>query len=191
MVLKCNYVEVNTPIDPNPLRSLMRTPIIALCGPMGSGKSLAAKIICEMITSRGKTTEIISIASELKKEAKGFGWNGIKDEDGRRGLQLLGDIVRDYFHNENYWIRKWGEQYCTTRANYVICDDLRFPNEERVIRSLGGVLLQIRLNGLISVSTHQSERVDLLTPDETIWSDMGTEALKAALYKSTVLKEHI
>lgn len=158
---------------------------------MGSGKSLAAKIICELLCSKGHTCTTLSIATELKRVAKSLGWNGEKDKKGRLGLQLLGtDVVRNCF-DQDYWIKSWERQFMNTGADYVICDDVRFPNEESVIRALGGVVLQIRLNGLVSVETHASEQVDLLSPDVTIWSDRGEDNLRKALLQSNMLREYI
>lgn len=186
VVTESNVLEQQYPALDSSLTGIPK--IIGLCGPMGSGKSFAGQILCDLLKAKGRSIAVIPIAYELKQVARSLGWNGLKDEKGRRGLQLLGtDVVRECF-DEDHWIKAWRHTVLNTPVDHVICDDVRFPNEEKVLRELGGVLIQIRLNGLVTASTHASERVDLLTPDETVWSDFGLPALTAALKQSATVR---
>jgi len=83
-------------------------------------------------------------ADYLKKISKKVGWNGQKDEKGRKLLQHLGVIVRDY--DPNFWVNyvmkqmkkleKQGEQ------KFVITD-VRFKNEAEAIKAQEGMLVRV------------------------------------------------
>ena len=81
------------------------------------------------------------MAREIKRIAnEHFGWDGEKDEKGRRLLQVLGTEA-GRMYNENIWVHKaidWFNQNCDLAnrisirpATYtvMIADDIRYPNE--------------------------------------------------------------
>lgn len=149
--------------------------IIGLCGKAGSGKGEVAKIISKKVPSI-----IIPFAKALKEMAKSFGWDGQKDEKGRKFLQLLGtNIGRAY--NPNYWVdlwkkeasnalearvppkypeSEWGSPASPRRYTIIIADDVRFDNEAEAIHSLGGSIVKIegRQYDLGDNATHASEQ---------------------------------
>lgn len=114
--------------------------IIGLAGPMGCGKSTIAKMLNEKFNG-----PVLPMAGPLKGIAMVMGWDGKKDDRGRKMLQTLGtDVGRAY--DPEIWTKLWSEQLDTVPLEYVIkCDDVRFVNEAKVIRERGGVV--IRLTG--------------------------------------------
>jgi hypothetical protein len=71
------------------------------------------------------------------------GWDGKKDEKGRKLLQDLGLVVRDY--DPNYWIDSLMVEMWTNgppSGNFYV-DDLRFKNEAAALRREGFVLVRI------------------------------------------------
>lgn len=111
---------------------------IGLTGPMGSGKSTIAKMLSDMIyEEEGIASSIIPFGRALKKMAKDLGWDGMKNEKGRKILQLLGtDICRTI--NPDFWVKKWAEEVkaefefadvCRVDTAVIIADDIRFQNE--------------------------------------------------------------
>lgn len=80
--------------------------------------------------------ERYSFANPIKFIAQAFmGWDKEKDDKGRKLLQDLGRIGREY--NENVWVKhllnqmnkNFGNKNQIFPTNIVIVDDWRFPNE--------------------------------------------------------------
>lgn len=116
--------------------------LIGLTGRAGAGKSTFARLLCNNYYElTEKSTCIIPFAKALKDLAVKIGWNGVKDERGRRLLQLLGtDICRNCI-DKDYWVKRWAEQLASNKAfsvGLIIADDVRFENEIKVIKQFGG-----------------------------------------------------
>ena len=110
--------------------------IVALHGPMGSGKSTMANEIKIAFQLHGRTVAIVPFAKPLKDAARALGWNGEKDAKGRRLLQLLGTEIGRNCISEHIWTDKWLADILFMDADVVICDDLRFATEYNVINKL-------------------------------------------------------
>jgi hypothetical protein len=120
---------------------------IGLIGLAGSGKDTAAKALIKLGYYR------IAFADELKELAFEFGWNGEKDEDGRRLLQELGMIGRRY--SPNVWIKHVAWRI-VPNGPPIVFTDVRFQNEADYVRSIGGMIVRIVRPGIIS-ENHESE----------------------------------
>lgn len=107
-----------------------KTNIVLIGGKAFAGKTLAANYLMSKFPSSLNLYKT-SFASPIKEIAtKEFGWDGIKDEKGRRLLQVIGtDAGRDY--NKNIWVKKAEDRINSTvfPRNFVFIDDWRFPNE--------------------------------------------------------------
>ena len=110
-----------------------KTVVVLISGLAGSGKTTLANLLKEQLDAI-KDLRIVrmSLAFPIKFVAKlAFGWDGEKDERGRKLLQCLGKVGRDYN------IDKWCELLLKTLdksdemfpPNFVLIDDWRFPNE--------------------------------------------------------------
>ena len=114
--------------------------LIGICGKAGSGKSTVANIIENCLKTK-KMPAILSFSNEVKKIAKScFGWNGEKDENGRKLLQMIGKAGRLY--DKNIWIKYLHKElmnYIYAKINlkntfdFVIIDDVRFDNEAKYV----------------------------------------------------------
>ena len=155
--------------------------IIGICGPAYSGKTTVALSICE----KDPRYIILPFAESLKDMAREFGWDGKKDEKGRRFLQLLGtEIGRCY--NPHYWVDRWEDAVIGTAEQFdwpvreacVIADDVRFPNEVAAVKSLGGIVIKID-----AVQTFREQRARM--HDETLppahASEQGVEGCDAEI----------
>lgn len=114
--------------------------IILLSGKMYSGKTTFCDYLNDTLLKENLPHlyfERISFARKLKDIAFSFGWNGIKDEKGRRLLQNIGKVGREY--NINIWV-DYVLKYITQVMKYQTenlginnfvfsIDDFRFPNE--------------------------------------------------------------
>lgn len=107
--------------------------MITLCisGKATSGKTTAAEAILENFTSISW-----AFGDEVKKVAMELGWDGKKDERGRRLLQHIGDVGREY--DENIWVNraiKAAKDYAPyLRDAICIFSDCRYPNEIAMVK---------------------------------------------------------
>lgn len=143
--------------------------LIGFTGKAGAGKSSLSKYLLGLdpLYRVDKYTDdliqsklgcILSFASTLKNLALDLGWNGIKDEPGRKFLQELGSVVRSY--NPNYFVDKWHSTYLNFKDQVnVFVDDVRYDNEIKVIQELGGVIIYCANRAYNPNDTHESEQV--------------------------------
>ena len=119
---------------------------IGLIGLAGSGKDTAADALRNMYFQR------VAFADQVKNLAFDFGWNGLKDERGRKLLQDLGMAGRAY--KESIWVDYVHEE--TLGFGNHVFTDVRFQNEADYIRDLGGIIVRIVRPGIIA-QNHESE----------------------------------
>jgi hypothetical protein len=110
--------------------------IILVGGRAGEGKSTFAKFCGEYLIREKQTSSVVvPFARMVKETAFVMGWDGEKDDKGRKLLQDLGRIGREYDldlwanHALDYIKDSLGEGF-----QYFFVDDWRFPNEAKVIR---------------------------------------------------------
>lgn len=138
--------------------------LVGICGFIGSGKDTVADYLVDK-----HEFERVSFASTLKDAcASVFHWDremlegktkearterekvdewwadrlGIEDFSPRLALQLVGtDTLRGHF-NDDIWILSLEKSLHVTQKNYVI-SDLRFPNEFKMVKRLGGTIVEV------------------------------------------------
>ena len=78
--------------------------VILVSGKAQNGKDTVAQIMATSLKSDGKHVLVTHYADLLKFICKNyFGWNGEKDEAGRRMLQYVGtDVIRN--QNPSLWV---------------------------------------------------------------------------------------
>lgn len=119
---------------------------IGLIGLAGSGKDTAAEALW------GRNFQRVAFADRVKNIAFEFGWDGLKDERGRKLLQDIGMAGRAY--KESIWIDYVDEEAVGFGSH--VFTDVRFRNEADYIRGLGGIIVRIVRPGIIS-GNHESE----------------------------------
>lgn len=138
--------------------------IVGVNGLLRSGKSTFSGFLKMALERRLYEVRIVPFAEPLKKLCvEQFGWDGEKDQRGRRLLQVVGtDAGRAY--NPRIWVDKWANRVTEIRRFAqkrfaVIADDCRFPNEAEIIHSLGGTVIQIdRSDHTPEMADHASEQ---------------------------------
>ena len=128
----------------------------------------------------------MAFADRLKDLARYFGWNGKKDELGRRLLQDLGMAARRY--NRNFWINQALTEMREVSENWVeiprVWTDIRFDNEADLVRSRGGIIIRIVRPSLKNSDDHESELNQLsIDADTTVVNDGTTEDLKNTILR--------
>jgi hypothetical protein len=123
--------------------------LIGLAGYAGAGKDCAA----EALITAG--WERRAFADPLKDIARDLGWNGEKDDTGRRFLQNLGSSVRAHL-GAHVWIDATLDDIDPAQDRIVVTD-VRYPNEAAAIRQLGGLIVRIERPGVGPANDHPSE----------------------------------
>lgn len=125
------------------------SPIIGLVGNAGAGKDTAAEVFFRAGYQRA------AFADPIKTIAvQHYGWDGVKDERGRKLLQDLGMAGRLY--DPEVWIRHMRWSNPIRYGKPCVITDVRFENEAQWIRRQGGKLVRI-LRPYIPVIQHVSE----------------------------------
>lgn len=169
--------------------------VIGFCGPIGCGKSTAArrlqsqhgfisepfagplkKMFASFLHLRGVPPAMVGrmLFGDLKEASSHY----LGGASPRRAMQLLGTEWGRALFSE-LWVDAWKDS--VRGALLITCDDCRFPNEEKTIKSLGGFLVKIERSDMpLRKGEHASERYDL-TPDYTIFNGAEVKHLEAAV----------
>ena len=110
----------------------MKHRLVGLAGYAGSGKDTAAEILMAAGYQR------LGFADPLKELATRIGWDGQKDDAGRKLLQDLGLGARDVL-GDDVWINA----LLSKVTGPTVVTDVRFANEVHAIHSHGGVVVRI------------------------------------------------
>lgn len=147
--------------------------VITISGKARSGKTTIANALKEKLELQGMRVKIVNFADYLKMILKEYyGWNGEKDEKGRKLLQEVGtDIMRK--NNENIWVRVIIEllKAFGDTVDVVIIPDTRFKNEIVMLRDCpiieGPFTVRVEREGDYSDLTEEQKR----HPSETALDD--------------------
>lgn len=126
--------------------------VILFSGKARSGKDTTADILKDLMEQDNKKVLIAHYADLLKYICGTFfGWNGIKNEEGRNLLQRVGtDVIRKV--NPDFWVNFLSDILLMfpDEWDYVLIPDCRFPNEiQNMKHSLSNVnIFTIRITRL-------------------------------------------
>ena len=125
----------------------MKVTIVAVAGKAGSGKDTFFSLATDTLFGLDSifiSTQRFAFGDKVKEVAFKMGWDGAKDENGRTGLQLIGDGARNLF-DKQVWIRKTlkdivdcctDEEIRTKDSMVVFVTDCRYPNEILSLKAL-------------------------------------------------------
>lgn len=105
-------------------------------------------------------------------------------------MQCYGTEVRRG-DNSDYWVKQWVNKVHSTiyspEQNFV-CDDVRFLNEAKAIRVMGGVIIRLTRPDVAETAAHSSEsEMDRIVADHTIDVAAGDFDKLYAMIDSIVL----
>lgn len=119
-----------------------------------------------------------AFADLLKQVAEVGGWNGIKDNKGRKYLQTLGDVMREYesniFINEIKGKIKYYEEmeFCSYKG--IVISDVRLLTEIEALKGMGAQIWLVKRN-VESVQAHKTEMLDESSyPFDIVLDNNGT-----------------
>lgn len=129
--------------------------LFAIAGRAGAGKSTVAKMIIDHLGCG----IVLPLAKAVKDAAFELGWDGKKDDKGRRLLQLLGTEIGRECIDPDIWIKKWELTCLELKPEVCIIDDVRFENEIEFFIERGAYTIKIvgREDSLVDTS-HASEK---------------------------------
>jgi len=149
----------------------MRPKVVGLAGRLGSGKTLAADLLCakygfvkvkfaqpikDMMKSLGLDER------HIEGELKDVPCDLLDGETPRWAMQSLGTEWGRSLISENLWLNRWRtlvEQHLNL-SNNVVVDDMRFPNELKMVQDLSGQVIVLLRNDQQG-AVHSSEALDL------------------------------
>lgn len=148
--------------------------VILISGHAQNGKDTVAAMMERKLTQSGSKVLVAHYADLVKYICKTFfGWNGLKDRDGRTLLQYVGtDIVRA--KRPSYWVDfiidildMFGESW-----DYVLIPDTRFPNEVDAIKErFDAIHVRVRRPSFNSPLTKEQQ----MHPSETALNNMDPD----------------
>ena len=168
--------------------------IIGLTGPAGAGKSAVAKILMNTYGYR-----LAPMAGPLKQMliAGGLSHDDVYGEHKERPSDILGGQTprhamqtlgtewgRDLIHPD-IWVNMWTDAYqrivrtgSLVPKQPVVADDVRFENEVKAIRDLGGVIVEVKRPYYGYSTAHRSEG-GVGKTDRYISNNLGLDLLQA------------
>lgn len=112
--------------------------VVTVTGRARSGKDTFATLLKHHLSAKGNRVLITHYADMLKYICRQYlGWDGKKDEAGRKLLQTVGtEVFREF--NQNYWVNHLVTILYLLGGNwdFVIIPDARFFNEVETMRQL-------------------------------------------------------
>ncbi|CAB4136062.1 hypothetical protein UFOVP917_34 [uncultured Caudovirales phage] len=159
---------------------------VGLIGFAGAGKDTAALALTKRNWVR------VAFADRLKDLAINFGWNGQKDDRGRKLLQDLGMAARAY--NDQFWINSAAAKIRQMESWWkvkpkCVWTDIRFENEAEFVRNRGGIIIRIVKQNSNQSDFHESELNQLDIVADYLVVNSGTiEELHSKI--SNIIKNH-
>jgi len=119
--------------------------VVLISGKAGVGKTTSARILQRYCVSSEINSGIFSLATGVKDAAfQCFNWSGSKDLKGRKLLQDIGKVGREY--NSLIWVKSLEQNVLDINLeslpSFIFIDDWRFPNEAEYF--LQGDLYSVR-----------------------------------------------
>lgn len=162
--------------------------IVAISGHAQNGKDTIAGMLKTRLERQGKRVLITHYADLLKYICKAFfGWNGEKDEKGRKLLQEVGtDVIRG--QQPDFWVNFTIQmlQFFGDKWDFVLIPDSRFPNEIDALKNKGFDVTHLRIvrTNFKSPLTEEQQRhpsetaLDDVVPDIVVWNSGSLQDLE-------------
>ncbi len=140
--------------------------LVGIAGKMSSGKTTVAEWL---VKYQGFTK--MAFADYIKTIARAGSWNGEKDARGRKYLQHIGDVMREY--DEAIFIKEIARkieahiQNCTKNAKEIkiVVDDVRMPKEIEKLKEYGAHIWFIERTQLPTSSEAKAHKTERLTKE--------------------------
>lgn len=171
----------------------MQYRIIALTGQMGSGKTTATNRLVELLTKSGHEVRIIKFAAPMYDMQKYIYERAYLDQPKVKDRKLLQWLGTDWGRsiNEDLWSGIWEldvkhANFFSNRNLVILTDDVRFDNEAKRVRDLGGAVFNI-------LSDHESraQRIPLLNTTHASELGVSAEHITGSIYNNSTEQSFI
>lgn len=143
--------------------------IIMLTGKAGCGKDTAFKIIKKYAN---RLVKHYAFADSLKDIAYKVGWDGIKDEKGRKLLVSLGKAINQY--QKNFFVFETANAITEDKdISIKVITDLRLPCEYKAMREWFPPCEQIVLIKIFGRASEYGRTTDDVTERDITEDDIG------------------
>ncbi|UOK71740.1 deoxynucleotide monophosphate kinase [Ancylobacter polymorphus] len=177
-------VNASPPANDNRPQPRRLPPVVAFSAPAGGGKSTAAR---HLVTMHGYT--LVKFAGPLKDMCRAIGMTEsqiegehkelpsrmLQGKSPRQFMQLLGtEFGRDLI-GPGLWSSLWQHRalQAIDQGGRVVCDDMRFANEEAGVRQLGGIV--VRLEGRGGIAGGHASEAYRPRASATVWNGEGAD----------------
>lgn len=154
--------------------------IIALTGLATSGKNTVVDIL-----SRLEKNVVYSFATPVKECAgRYFGWDGKKDERGRKLLHDIGTPTGRAYNPDvwvDYMLRVLNSYYDNSKEkpNTIIIDDLRFDNEAEMVKKLNGIIIKVHNDNVPKLDLSSEQGINENYIDYHIYNNNMNDNMKS------------
>lgn len=132
--------------------------IVGISGKARVGKDTAAQVFI----AKGYTS--LAFADGIKHLATVCGWDGKKDEKGRKFLQELGRVIREY--NPNFLVNIMIDRIEKSSSDRIVITDCRFKNEADWLKTAGNLIRIERPNNPEALTGSAAEHVSEVDLDD-------------------------
>lgn len=157
--------------------------LIGICGIKGSGKSTIAKelsragfVAVKFAAPLKEMLRVLGLTNDhLEGRLKELPSPMLMGRTPRWAMQSLGtEWGRDLIHPE-LWVSQWKNIVCDVldRGGKVVVDDLRYANELKALKEIGGHSARVERPGT-EIVAHPSETTVLALPVDQIIHNTGT-----------------
>ncbi|KKN54330.1 hypothetical protein LCGC14_0593080 [marine sediment metagenome] len=122
--------------------------VIMVAGRAGEGKTTFSDICIGILAKHDIMADKVPFAQGVKDTARSMGWDGVKDNKGRRLLQQVGNTGREY--NTDIWAQQAVDiieaEEAVNAYDVIFIDDWRFMNEgTKVVLNAYPTTLKLRV----------------------------------------------
>jgi hypothetical protein len=165
--------------------------IIGLTGYKQAGKTTVARLISDELPNQCRH---VNFADAVKREVAKACDTEVdfiekNKSDFRVMLQWWGTDFRRKFKGDDYWLEQWLRTIHALpyKPQILLCSDVRFLNEARLIRELGGTIIRVNRD-TVSSDGHLSEMEHLqIHADFTISNNDNIEQLTKQTHEKLTL----